>query len=111
MADGDERVLEHGAAMAVRVHVAGGDGLHAERLRQVAQRRVATSVAALVRALELDEEAVAAERGGEPGGGVRIADGQAVAGAARETDEPVVALRESRQRQRRLEPVVERARA
>ncbi len=106
MANGDERILEHGAATAVRVHVAGGDGLHAERLRQVAQRGVATGVAAFVRALELDEEAVAAERGGDPGGGVRIADGQAVAGAAGEADEPVVPLRESGQRQRRFEPVV-----
>ncbi len=106
VADGDERVLEHGAAMAVRVHVAGGDGIDAERLGELAQRGVAARVAALVRALELDEEAVAAERGGEPGGGVGIADGEAVARAAGQADEAVVSLGELLQRQRRLEAVV-----
>ena len=106
MADGDERVLEHGAAMAVRVHVAGGHRFDAERLGELAQRGVAAGVAALVRALELDEEALAAERGGEPGGGVGIADGKAVAGTAGQADEAVVPHRELFERQRRLEPVV-----
>ena len=70
------------------------------------KRGVAAGVAALVRALELDEEALAAERGGETGGGVRIADSEAVAGAAGQADEAVVALGELLQRQRRLEAVV-----
>ena len=81
--DGDERVLEHGAALAVRVHVARGNRIDAERLRELAQRGVAASVATLVRALELDEEAVLAERGGEPGGGVGIPHGEAVTRTAR----------------------------
>ena len=106
VADGDERVLEHGAAMAVRVHVAGRHRLDAERLRELAQRGVPASVAPLVRALELDEEAVAAERGGEPGGRVGIADGEAVASAAGQADEALVALGELLQRQGGLEAVV-----
>ncbi len=106
MADGHERVLKHGAAMAVGVHVAGRHRIDAECLRELAQRGVAAGVAPLVRALELDEEAVAAERGGEQGCGVGIADGKAVASAAGEADEAVVPLGELLQRQRRLEAVV-----
>ena len=76
------------------VHVAGGDGVDAEVLGEVAQGGVAADVATLVRALQLDEEALAAERAGEPGGGVRVAHGEAVAGAAGEADEAVRVLLE-----------------
>ena len=106
MPDGHESVLEHGAALAVRVDVAGRDGRHAKRLGQVAQRSVATGVAALVRALELDEEALAAERGSETGGGVGIPDGETVTGATGQTDEAFVPLGELPERQRGLQPVV-----
>ena len=58
-------------------------------LRKIAQGGVAAHVSALVGALELDEEAVAAERCGEPGGRLRVVDREAVAGAAREADEPL----------------------
>ena len=75
-----------------------------QRLGEIAQRCVAARVAALVRTLELDEEAVAAEGVGEPRGRVRVVHGEPVAGAAGEADEPVVQLLEpalvERRRQR-----------
>ena len=74
------------------MHVAGGDGVDAEVLGEVAEGGVATDVAALVRTLQLDEEALAAERAREPGGGVRVVHGEAVAGAAGEADEAVGVL-------------------
>ena len=76
------------------MHVAGGDGVDAEVLGEVAQGGVAADVATLVRALQLDEEALTAERAGEPGCGVRVAHGEAVAGAAGEADEAVRMLLE-----------------
>src|SRR5207253_771438 len=66
VADRDEDVLERFAARMVRMDVAGDDGRDAERGRQVAERRVAPCIAAFVRALELDIEALRAEGGGEP---------------------------------------------
>ena len=69
--DGDEDVLEARAARVVGVHVPGGHRAHAEGLRERAQRSVPAGVAALEGALELDVEAVAAERAGEARGGVR----------------------------------------
>ena len=65
-----------------------------ERLGEVAQPRVPARVAALVRALELDVEAVAAEGGGEPCCRIRVVDREAVAGATREADEALVELLE-----------------
>ena len=78
----------------MRVHVAGGDRAHAERLGEVAERGVAARVAALVRALQLDVEAVAAEHAGKVRGGVRVEHGEPVPRAAGEADEPVVQLLE-----------------
>ena len=94
MADRDEDVLERGAARMVRVGVPGDDGLDAGVRGEVAQERVAARVAALERPLQLDVEALASERAGELGGGVRVADAEPVAGAAGEADEAVVQLRE-----------------
>ena len=91
-ADGDEDVLQRGAAAVVGVDVSRRDGLDAERLRELAQARVAPRVAALVRPLQLDVEAVAAEGAREPHRGVRVAHREAVARAAGETDEAVVQL-------------------
>ena len=106
VADGHERVLEHGPARAVRVHVAGRHRVDAQRLGEVAQSGVAAGVSPLVRALELDEEALTAESRGEPSCRVRIANREAVAGAAGEADEPLVVLGELLWRQRGLEAVV-----
>ena len=71
----------------VGVDVARGDGVDAEVLGEVAQGGVASHVAALVRPLQLDEEALAPEGAGEPGGGVRVAHGEPVPRAAGEADE------------------------
>jgi hypothetical protein len=60
-ADRDEDVLQRGAAGVVRVDVAGRDRTDVQRFREVSQGGVPPRVAALVRALELDEEVVAAE--------------------------------------------------
>ena len=95
-ADGDEHVLERGAATVVRVDVSRRDRLDAERGGELAQLRVAARVAALVRALQLDVEAVAAEGAREPRRRVRVADGEPVARAAGEADEPLVQLLEQR---------------
>ena len=80
----------------MRVDVARRDGLDAEGGGKVAQACVPARVAALVRALQLDVEAVAPEGACEARRDVRVADGEAVAGAAREADEPLVQLLEQR---------------
>ncbi len=90
--DRHEHVLEQRPRRVVRVDVAGRDRRHAERLGEVAERRVPAGVAALERPLELDVEAVAAERPREARGRVRVADGEPVAGAAGQADEAGVAL-------------------
>ena len=92
--DGDEDILQRRAARVMCMHVTGHERRHAERLGELAQGGVAASVPTLVRPLQLDEEALASEGPGEPLGGVRIADGKAVARAAGETDEPFVELLE-----------------
>ena len=102
VADRDERVLEAGAAEVVRVDVAGRDGGDAERCGQLFERGVAAGVAALVRALELDVER-AGKRAREPGGGVRVERGEAVARAAGEADEPFGVRFEDVERRRRRE--------
>ena len=79
-ADRDERVLEQRAPWRVGVDVAGGDGGDPEVLGEVAESRVAADVAALVGTLQLDEEALAAERRASRGGRVRVAHGEAVDG-------------------------------
>ena len=87
VADRDEGVLEPQAALVVGVDVAGADGRDAEGGGELLERGVAAGIAALVRALELDVERPR-ERLREPGGGVRVGDGEPVAGAAGEADEP-----------------------
>ena len=61
-ADRDERVLEGATPLVVDVDVAGGDGGDAEVAGELSQRGDAAGVAAFVRALELDVEAVPPER-------------------------------------------------
>ncbi len=78
----------------MRVCVAGDDGLYVQRLGEIAQRRVAAGVAALVRPLQLDEEALAAEDACEPRSRICVAHGEAVPRAAGEADEALVQLLE-----------------
>src|SRR5439155_6974050 len=84
VADGNEDVLQRCSARMVRVDVAGGDRRDAERLSELAQDRVPACVAALVRPLKLDEEAIAPEAAGQARGRIRTANGAAVPRAAGE---------------------------
>ena len=92
-ADRHEHVLQEGAAARVRVGVAGRDRRHAERRRQVAQRRVPAHVAALVGPLQLDVEAVGEGRS-ERGREIRVSHAEAASGAAGEHDQALVQLGE-----------------
>jgi hypothetical protein len=78
----------------VRVDVPSDDGLDADRLRELPQPRVLLRVAPLVRALKLDEEAIAPEDRGQLGGPVAVPDRESVARAAGQADEPLVVHRE-----------------
>ena len=91
-ADRDERVLQQRPARRVRVDVSRRDRLDPEVLREMAKRRVTPRIPSLVRSLELDEEALAAERGGEPRGAVLVVEREAVTCTAREADEALVQL-------------------
>src|SRR5438445_1097032 len=86
----------------VSVDVAGDERRHADRLRKVTQRRVAVGITTFVRPLQLDEEPVPAEGPGQPGGGIRIADGQPAPCAAGEADQPVAELFQQRLVERRV---------
>ena len=97
--DRDEHVLERGAPRMVRVDVSGGDRLHAQRLGEVAQRGQTARVASLVRALQLDEEALGPERPRQRRRAVRAPNRETVPRAPGEADEALVQLHE----QRRLE--------
>ena len=99
--DRDHRVLQERPPAVVRVHVARGDGLHADRLRQLPQPVVAACVSPLVGPLELDEEPVAPEDGRQLGGAVRVPDCEPVARAAGEADQAVVVRGEQVPVQRR----------
>jgi hypothetical protein len=87
------------------VDVAGGDRGDAEVAGELAEGGVPRGVAALVRSLELDVEAVSSERRRDPRGGVRVDDPEAVARAAGQTDEPFPVRKERVQRQGRRERV------
>ena len=73
----------------VCVDVSGRDRLDTEMLREVAKCGVSACIPALVRPLELDEEAIAAERPSEPRGAARITNAKADPRAAGEADEPL----------------------
>ena len=105
MADRDEDVLEHCAPRPMCVDVPGRHRLDAEGLCELAQRDVPPRIAAFIRPLELDEEAVAAEGAREAGGGVRIEHTEAVARAAREADEAVRPLLQQSRVESRIEPI------
>ena len=95
VADRDEGILEAQPALVVGVDVAGGDGRHAERGGELLEGGVPAGVAALVGALQLDVERTR-EDAGESCGGVRVAHGEPVAGAAGEADEPLGMLGDER---------------
>ena len=101
VANGDHRVLERGATRVVRMRIAGGDGLDAQRLGELAQPRVPPRVAPLVRALELDEEPLAPERASQLGCRIRILDTEPVPRTAGQADETLVQLRQERRIERR----------
>ena len=73
----------------VRVDVSGRDDLDSEVLGEVAERGISAYVSPLVRPLELDEEALAAEGPSELRGAARITNAEADPRAAREADEPL----------------------
>src|SRR5207244_8197721 len=102
VADGDEDVLQRRPARVVRMCVAGGDGLDAEALGELAEQLAPPPVATLVRTLELDEEAVAPECACQPSGRIRIADRETVTRAAGEADQSVVQLLQACLVERRL---------
>ena len=92
-ANRDQRVLQHGAAAVVRVHVTRRDRLHPQVLRQVTEEHVPSRVAPLEWPLQLDVEAVAPERLRQAGGTVRVAQAEPVARAPGEADEALAELR------------------
>ena len=98
--DGDENVLQGCSPRMVRMNIAGDDRPDAERLGKIAQACVAARVATLVRTLELDEEALAAECAGQSRGSIRVAHREPVPRAAGEADEPSVQLCEQRRIER-----------
>src|SRR5262249_3127838 len=98
-ADRDEGVLKGAPPLVVDVDVAGGGGGQAELAGKLPKGCVPARVAALVRTLELDVEAVGPECGCRPGGAVRVPRAEPVARAAGEADEPLGALQQGFQRQ------------
>src|SRR6266702_1261055 len=88
--NGDQDVLQRRAAPMVRMDVAGDDRRDAELLGETAEGGVVARVAALVRSLELDEEAVRSEGTCQTRGAVRIAHRYSVPRAPGKTHEPVV---------------------
>ena len=101
--DGDERVLQRRPRTRMGMDVAGRNRFDPERLSQLAQRGVATSVASLERTLKLDKEAAAAEGSRQPCRGVRVLHGEPMPRAARQADEPFVQALQRRLLERRLE--------
>ena len=92
-ADRDEDVLEQRAPRMVRMDVPGRDRLDAEVLGEVAQESEPPRVSALERPLELDEEALAAERSREARRRVRVEQPESAPRASREADEAFVRAR------------------
>jgi hypothetical protein len=89
----------------VRVDVAGRDRVDSQRLGEIAQPSEPLRIATLVRALQLDEEALAPERVSKRGGAVRAPQAEPVPRTAGEADEPVVQLRQQRSVQGRRERI------
>ena len=105
------RVLERHALVGVHVDVPGGHARHPEPLGQLGEEAVAVPVVAGEGALELDPEALRAEgpqqpaRDGGRAGMVACLDPaghRAVAGAARQADEPLGVLLDLLERDVRL---------
>ena len=92
--DRDEHVLEFRPARVMGMDVAGDDRLDARVLGEIAQECVPLGVPALERPLQLDVEAVGAERVRQLGGSVWVADAEPIARAAGEADKPLGKLGE-----------------
>ncbi len=81
--------------------VACCDRLDAEVLGEIAKKAEAARIPSLVRALELDVEAIATECSGEVRCGIGIEQREPAARAARQADEPLVQLGDGLERGRR----------
>ena len=92
VADGDEDVLQRRPAQMVRMDVAGHDRRDTEHAGEIAQSGVAPRVAALIRTLELDEEAVRSKGARQSRSTVRITHGDAAPRTTGKADETVVQL-------------------
>jgi hypothetical protein len=79
--------------------VAGRDCRDPQVAGELAQGGASAGVSALVGALELDEEAVAAEGVGDAGDGVRVARAEPVPRAAGQADEPLGVCEQRLERQ------------
>jgi len=99
-ADRDEHVLEQRSPRVMRMDVPGCNSPDAQVLGEVAEEADPPCIAALEGALELDEEALAAERPRKPCGGIRIPDCESAARATREADESLGELRDRLERHR-----------
>jgi hypothetical protein len=98
-ADRDERVLESAPPLVVRVDVPGGDRGDPEVAGELAEGGVPPGVAALVRALKLDEEALSAERGSHTCGRIGISHPQSVSGTTGQADQPFAVLEQPVERE------------
>ena len=97
-ADRDKDVLQQRAPRVVRMDVSGRDRLDVEVLGEVAQEPEPPCVTTLVGTLELDAEALAAERSGQARSGVRIEQPETSTCTPGEADETVVRLRDRLER-------------
>ena len=107
--DRDERILEPGAPRVMRMNVARGNSADTEIAGELAQPCIPPGIAAQVRPLELDEEALPSERAAEPCRAVRIAYCQPMARTPREADKTFVALLEASEVDGGVEPLVSMA--
>ena len=97
-ADRDERVLEQRPPRGMGMDVPRRDRVDAEVLGEVVEGRMASRVAPLEGTLQLDEEPLPPECGGEPRSTGRIVERKPFARAAGEADEPLAQLRDGLER-------------
>ena len=100
MADRDERVLQERAHLCVRMDVPRRDGAHAKPPREPLERPVAHTVPVRVGALELDPQAIGAERIEQRARGALVVD--AVLSAAGQADQALGVLQHPLERNARL---------
>ena len=88
MTNRDERVLQLGAPLVVRMHIPGRDRRHSQVVGELEQLCVPSRVAPLERTLQLDIERTLKRRREASGSG-RVAVPDSVTCASREADEPL----------------------